>query len=90
LRPRCGRFVKRADLLSELEKKTLITAEQEREDVAQKRSQWKCDQVQIDPDRVVFIDETWAKTNMTQTYLDEFKDGDGHGTVFAALGDLTD
>ena len=49
-------------------KKTLIAAEQEREDVAQKRSQWKRDQGGIDPDRVVFIDETWAKTNMTRTY----------------------
>lgn len=49
-------------------KKTLIAAEQEREDVARKRSQWKCDQAQIDPDRAVFIDETWAKTNMTRTY----------------------
>jgi transposase len=49
-------------------KKTLIAAEQEREDVAQKRSQWKQDQMQIDPERVVFIDETWAKTNMTRTY----------------------
>jgi transposase len=49
-------------------KKTLIAAEQERDDVAQKRSQWKRDQGAIDPDRVVFIDETWAKTNMTRTY----------------------
>jgi transposase len=49
-------------------KKTLIAAEQDREDVAQKRSQWKRDQGAIDPDRVVFIDETWAKTNMTRTY----------------------
>jgi transposase len=46
----------------------VIAAEQEREDVAQKRSQWKRDQAQIDPSRVVFIDETWAKTNMTRTY----------------------
>lgn len=48
--------------------KTLIAAEQEREDVARKRLEWKRDQSQIDPDRVVFIDETWAKTNMTRTY----------------------
>jgi transposase len=49
-------------------KKTLIAAEQEREDVVRKRFEWKRDQSQIDPDRVVFIDETWAKTNMTRTY----------------------
>lgn len=49
-------------------KKTLIAAEQEREDVARMRSAWKRNQQQIDPERVVFIDETWAKTNMTRTY----------------------
>lgn len=49
-------------------KKTLIAAEQEREDVARMRKAWKESQQQIDPQRVVFIDETWAKTNMTRTY----------------------
>ena len=49
-------------------KKTLIAAEQEREDVARKRSAWKQHQKEIDPEHVVFIDETWAKTNMTRTY----------------------
>ena len=48
-------------------KKTLIAAEQEREDVAQKRRDWKQNQNEINPDHVVFIDETWAKTNMTRT-----------------------
>lgn len=49
-------------------KKTLIAAEQEREDVARKRLAWKQNQKDIDPGGVVFIDETWAKTNMTRTY----------------------
>jgi len=49
-------------------KKTLIASEQEREDVAQMRAAWKQSQHEIDPQRVVFIDETWAKTNMTRTY----------------------
>ena len=49
-------------------KKTLIAAEQEREDVACKRAQWRHTQQEIHPDQVVFIDETWAKTNMTRTY----------------------
>ena len=48
--------------------KTLIAAEQEREDVACKRAQWRHTQQEIHPDQVVFIDETWAKTNMTRTY----------------------
>jgi transposase len=49
-------------------KKTLIAIEQDRPDVAEKRDQWRSSQEQIDPDKVVFIDETWAKTNMTRRY----------------------
>src|ERR1051325_8283167 len=49
-------------------KKTQIASEQERPDVAQKRPEWRASQEQIDPAKVVFIDETWAKTNMTRTY----------------------
>lgn len=49
-------------------KKTLVAAEQEREDVVEARRQWSAGQLSIDPDRVVFIDETWAKTNMTRSY----------------------
>jgi transposase len=29
---------------------------------------WRASQQQIDPSKVVFIDETWAKTNMTRSY----------------------
>ena len=36
--------------------------------MAAKRLQWKQNQQDIDPDHVVFIDETWAKTNMTRVY----------------------
>lgn len=53
---------------ADAKKKTLVAAEQEREDVVEARRQWSAGQLQIDPDRVVFIDETWAKTNMTRTY----------------------
>jgi transposase len=34
--------------------------------VAEKRRQWSATQAQIDPDKVVFLEETWAKTNMTR------------------------
>jgi transposase len=34
--------------------------------VARRRAQWKKYQGRIDPRRLVFIDETWAKTNMTR------------------------
>lgn len=49
-------------------KKTLLAAEQKREDVVEARRQWVAEQLTIVPDKVVFLDETWAKTNMTRTY----------------------
>ena len=49
-------------------KKSLHAAEQDRPDVARKRERWKRHQARLDPNRLVFIDETWAKTNMTRTH----------------------
>src|SRR5665647_2089026 len=49
-------------------KKTLIASEQDRPDVVEQRAAWRDSQELIDPARVVYIDETWAKTNMTRTY----------------------
>ena len=49
-------------------KKTLLAAEQDRPDVAEKRAYWKAWQVGLDLRRLVFIDETWTKTNMTRLY----------------------
>lgn len=46
------------------QKKTLIAVEQDRRDIARRRSQWGLYQNRIDPARLVFIDETWTKTNM--------------------------
>ena len=34
--------------------------------MARRRAQWKKYQNRLDPARLVFIDETWAKTNMTR------------------------
>ena len=36
--------------------------------MARRRHWWKRYQGRIDPTRLVFIDETWAKTNMTRTH----------------------
>jgi transposase len=47
-------------------KKTLFATEQDRPDVARRRTRWKTYQGKLDPARLVFIDETWAKTNMTR------------------------
>jgi len=49
-------------------KKSLRAAEQERPDVARKRARWRHYQSLIDPARLVFVDETWSKTNMTRTH----------------------
>ena len=45
-------------------KKTAVAAERERPDVARRRSRWQRHQAAVDPRRLVFVDETWAKTNM--------------------------
>jgi transposase len=45
-------------------KKTLFALEQTRADVARRRRRWKARQGSLDPARLVFIDETWIKTNM--------------------------
>src|SRR4029079_16059809 len=49
-------------------KKSLHASEQDRPDVARRRAQWKKYQGRLDPARLVFIDETWAKTNMARTH----------------------
>jgi transposase len=49
-------------------KKSLHASEQDRPDVARRRAQWKRYQGKLDPGRLVFIDETWAKTNMTRSH----------------------
>jgi putative transposase len=42
----------------------VLAREQDRPDIARRRSQWRRYQQRIDPARLVFIDETWTKTNM--------------------------
>lgn len=49
-------------------KKTLIALEQKRADVLEARTLWKQNQATLEAEKLVFIDETWAKTNMTRTY----------------------
>jgi transposase len=41
-----------------------VAAEQSRPDVARKRKRWKARQAGVDAKRLVFVDETWVKTNM--------------------------
>ena len=60
-----GRFLTRLRLSY---KKTLCAAEQKRPDVAAARDAWREKQPTLDPRKLVFIDETWASTNMTPRY----------------------
>ena len=46
----------------------MIASEQDRPDVVKQRVEWRTVQPTVDPNRYVFIDETWAKTNMTRRY----------------------
>ncbi len=42
----------------------MLASEQDRLDVRRRRTQWIKYRKGIDPERLVFIDETWTKTNM--------------------------
>lgn len=49
-------------------KKTLKASEQEREDTAKNRNEWREFQSEVDAHRLVFLDESGLKTNMTRLY----------------------
>jgi len=50
------------------QKKTLFATERQREDVVSRRAEWVKLYASIDTTKLVFLDETWAKTNMTPLY----------------------
>ena len=45
-------------------KKSVVAGERDRPDVARRRSQWTKYQDRVDAGRLVFIDETWTRTDM--------------------------
>ena len=47
------------------QKKSIRASEQTRADIAAARDAWTRLQRQLTPERLVFLDETWTKTNMT-------------------------
>src|SRR3954451_9397388 len=49
-------------------KKTAHAAEQDRPDIRKRREAWFEGQLDLDPERLIFIDETWASTNMARRY----------------------
>ena len=48
--------------------KTAHAAEQDRPDTLKRRWEWFDGQTDLDPDRLIFIDETWASSKMTRTH----------------------
>jgi transposase len=48
------------------QKKTAHASEQDRPDILKRRRDWFDGQLDLDPERLVFIDETWASTNMAR------------------------
>ncbi len=52
--------------MRDAEKKTAHAAEQDRPDILRRRENWFDSQLDLDPERLVFIDETWASTNMAR------------------------
>jgi len=53
-------------LRSDIQKKTAHASEQDRPDVKARREAWFESQLDLDPERLVFIDETWTTTNMAR------------------------
>ena len=49
-----------------MEKKTAHATEQDRPDILRRRQDWFDRQLDLDPERLVFIDETWTSTNMAR------------------------
>src|SRR6201989_2038455 len=45
-------------------KKSVVAGERDRPDVARRRAQWTKDQDRGEAERLVFIDETWTRTDM--------------------------
>jgi transposase len=46
----------------------LKAAEQDRPEVDSQRAAWVMQQAGLNPDQLVFLDETWAKTNLVRLY----------------------
>ena len=50
------------------QKKTAHAAEQDRPNILKRRQDWFDGQIELDPERLIFIDETWASTNMARLH----------------------
>lgn len=50
------------------QKKTAHASEQDRPDILKRRRDWFDSQLDLEPEHLVFIDETWASTNMARRH----------------------
>jgi len=50
------------------QKKTAHATEQDRPDILKRRRAWFDGQLDLDPERLVFVDETWASTSMARRH----------------------
>jgi transposase len=50
------------------QKKTAHASEQDRPDILNRRQAWFDGQLDLDPERLVFVDETWASTKMARSH----------------------
>src|ERR1041384_1184888 len=66
--PRCLGTASAPVSFADLEKKSAHALEQDRPDIRKRRAAWFEGQLDLDPERLVFIDETWASTNMARRY----------------------
>jgi transposase len=53
-------------LRPDLQKKTAHASEQDRADIKEQREAWFDSQLDLDPEKLIFIDETWTTTNMAR------------------------
>lgn len=60
---RCGAF---SIATTSPGKKTAHASEQDRPDIVKRQEAWFDSQLDLDPEKLVFIDETWATTNMAR------------------------
>ena len=63
-----ARYIAASPVTGSRGKKTGHASEQDRLDVLKRREEWFEGQLDLDPERLVFIDETWTATNMTRTH----------------------
>ena len=59
-------FLDRCDLT--VKKKSAYATEQERPDVVEEREDWFDGQLDLDPEKLLFVDESFATTNMARRY----------------------